>query len=280
MRYGWISTILLAGTLAGCGGGSGDIKTAEPVTPEDIQTIEEAALSGRGLVTPTQRTVAGRNSIVTIDRDLALRVRAGGEIRRTFATPLRSTEGVVVYSSADGSDVLLTNELGRGFGSEFDLNHTTFGVWAESDVAELLEQDTARLIDAAPFYIAVPTPESLMPTTGAALYRGAILATETDGRDLREMLVGAMDAEANFVTGIISANATLADLDSNIWGTVDMPDMAIAGTRFSGSGATSSNGHTGSVDGIFTGPSAAEIAGVLLLTGPTTVRGALAARQR
>ena len=279
MRYGKTLTAFLALTLSACGGG-GSSKLVGPATNDPNRLIADAVRDGSGFVAPTQRSVAGRKSVVTIDRDLAVHVRAGGSIRRTYRSPIRSTEGVVTYSSGDGSDVLITNELGRGFGNKFGLNHTVFGVWAESNVANLLEQGPSQIIDAAPFFIAVPTGESNMPTTGAAIYHGAILATETRGRELQDVLIGALDAEANFVIGTISANATLADLDSVIWGTVDMPDMAISKAKFSGTNATSSNGHTGSVEGIFTGPNAAEIAGILLLNGPTEVRGSLAARQR
>ena len=129
---------------------------------------------------------------------------------------------------------------------------------------------------------AVPTANRDMPRTGIATYAGAALAIETTGRDVETFLIGSLEASADFNTGMMNADVTLANMRSpfDVWGTVTMSDLEIANARFSGTNVTSSNGHSGSVKGEFMGPAAVEFGGVFVIEGPSTVRGSIAGRQQ
>lgn len=279
MRFGPVSGLLALVLLAGCGGGGGD---GPPVAvgTNGVPELADAIANGRGFIAPAQRSVADRSSVVWIERDMSVRIRVAGDVVHTFGEPVTTVSNIETYQSADGRDVLIKNATGLGFGDRFDLNHTSFGVWAESRGADLLQAETADLIDGAPFYLVVPTPRSEMPTTGAALYRGAVLGVETDGREFQAFIVGALDAEVDFLRGTMSATATLSERDGTGWGTVDMPGILISGTAFSSDAVTASSGHRGTVEGVFAGPKAVELAGTLILEGETTVRASIAARQR
>ncbi|MEZ5835518.1 MAG: hypothetical protein R3D03_07305 [Geminicoccaceae bacterium] len=275
------AALLLA--LAGCGGGGGGHGDSDdfvsPVDAGDVPDLAGAIADGSGFVAPAQATVTGRSSTVVIEQGGSIRIRVPGDTLQRYYTPTSTVSNIETYQSYDASDFLIKNTVGQGFGDSFDLNYVSFGVWAESDVADLLMADDPRIIDAAPFYIAVPTPRNQMPLTGAASYRGGVLGVETDGDRMKAVLVGSINAQADFLRGNIYATATLKERDGGAWGTVTMPDIAINGTKFSSENVTASTGHKGEVNGIFAGPDAQEIAGTMVLKGDTTVRASLAARQ-
>ena len=129
MRIAKMFGVLSVLAVVGCSGGGG-FDDAQTASLQSSATLEEAARLGRGMTAPVQRSVAGRKSRVTIGKNLELRVRAGGAVRRTYTTPVRSTAGIETFASEDGSDILVANKIGEGFGGDLRFEpHHVFGLF-------------------------------------------------------------------------------------------------------------------------------------------------------
>ena len=144
-------------------------------------------------------------------------------------------------------------------GSNENLNYATFGAWMANDGG-----GNGRL-----GVIAGGSQTVTMPTSGSATYTGTTIGVGSNG-NAPFALEGNAQILANFGTGSVTttfSGLTTQDLNTNAIGSLatQTGSGTIAGNKYST--AISGGGLSGTANGTFYGPSAAETAGVWKVSG-------------
>lgn len=167
-------------------------------------------------------------------------------------------------ASADGSVVRIAEPSGPGL----DFEYQTFGIWHTG-----AEPQTGGRIGA--FSVGAATAAADVPSTGSATFVGRSQGVYVDGTG--KMLHSDADSrlDVDFAGGAATFRTTgtlLTGTDGS--GVAAAPELDIAGTLSrSGagfSGAVSSAGMSGTAEGAFYGPGAAEAGGLFSLKGSGT----------
>ncbi len=149
------------------------------------------------------------------------------------------------------------------------LSYTALGEWNSNAV-----DDQANYS----FVWGLETPSRDMPTVGSAIYGGGGSYAEAlpDGRTVYGLNV--TFAAADFGAGTMRTSVNLIDTGGSMR-TLRSGDMQISGNRFGGglTGRGDAAAYTGSAEGRFFGPGAAELGGTFEASGPTEIRGSFAA---
>ena len=280
-RLGSMAIVLLLAACGGGGGGSGGGGSSG-------SSVGGSASVQGGLVLPA----AGNGSSVIGQTGTlgGLRVvqQSGAETASVSlgSTPQTWQNGVTrvgdlgVYQTMEGTSVVVTGSSGASSAAAIsNLSYTSYGVWLETRASGALTSTSEQITGAGGFVIGEPTRPSDMPRAGGATYSGEAVAVELRDGQVPRTLSGKFDATADFGSGTVSARADLRDaVNGSSFGRVTMNGLGIRGNEFSGTASAGS--HSGTVEGGFAGPGAAEIGGSFELNGPTTVHGAFAGSSR
>jgi hypothetical protein len=273
---GLLGMALLLAACGGGGGGSsggGSIGSATPqgglVLPASTHASSLIAESGTsGGLRIVQQSSGGTSSV------------SFGGSSQTWRSGVSRIGDLGVYQTTDGTRAVVTSSGGSSSAAAISsLSYTSYGVWLETSASGTLTSTSDQITGAGGFVIGDPTPPSDMPTVGSASYSGQAVAVELRNGQVPRTLSGTFDATADFSNGRVTASADLDDAVSGAaFGRVTMNGLAISGNQFSGSASAGSL--SGSVEGGFAGPAAAEIGGSFELTGASTVHGAFAGSSR
>jgi len=300
-----ISKILLASTalmaLAGCGGGQVAVQAVPaPAAPASVPfvtatagtslaltarqgleafTITNGAAVGAGTAVPTGSLQANPTGSILVNvNGFNLNTPSGRTV--TYVTTAGSANitgtaaaGTLTYENvAVGGTGFTETTLTNGRAST--LTYSTYGVWVESNVATTIPQQVGTL--------ATGVITTAMPTTGTGTFSGNISGFVLTSSDVGRITSGTVSLAANFagnsVTGSVTG-ITTAGIDGGSAGTmtdITLSGGAISGATFNGIAATTLPnpaatfnlaGATGTFGGKFYGPSAAEAAGSIAMTG-------------
>ena len=277
-----LGLVALAMMLAACGGGGGGSSggggptgTAAPQGGLTLPTAgsgssviaENGTLGGLQIV---HQTLSGKSSVSV----------AGTP--RTWGSTTTPIGDLSVFRSLDGTSAVVTSSGGGGSSGGAaisSLEYTSYGVWLESSASGVLTGSSDQVSGAGGFVIGDATPVGDMPRTGSASYSGRAVAVELRDGQVPRTLSGTFDATADFGSGTVTAGADLRDaVNGASFGRVAMNGLGIRGNTFSGAASTGS--HSGTVEGGFAGPRAAELGGSFALEGSSTVHGAFAGSSR
>ena len=185
------------------------------------------------------------------------------------------------YSKTSGTNVNTLRLLNKGGANPtIALTYVQYGHWRRSSLASGVTSTNDTYV-----VFGTRTPGASMPSTGSASY-----TTHLDGTYVNKngvyAVTGAGGLTANFGTGTINYNATLAGLreggGTNIaFGTLNgSGSLSLGGASFNGTGTTNGSGYKLDVNGHFYGPAAQEIGGIFRLTGNNgSGTGALVGKQ-
>lgn len=275
---GLVGVALLLAACGGGGGGGGSSggEAVGSATPQDGLVLP-ASTSASSLIAETGTSSGLR--IVKQSSGGTSSVSFGGSAQ-AWRSGVSRIGDLGVYQTTDGTRAVVTSSGGSSSAAAISsLSYTSYGVWLETSASGTLTSTSDQITGAGGFVIGDPTPPSDMPTVGSARYSGQAVAVELRAGALPRTLSGTFNASADFGNGRVTASADLDDAVSGAaFGRVTMNGLAISGNQFSGSASAGSL--TGSVEGGFAGPAAAEIGGSFELTGASTVHGAFAGSSR
>ena len=273
---GLVAVALLLAACGGGGGGSGGGGSVGTASPQGGLTLPTA---GNGSSVIAESGTLGGLQIVrqTTSGKSSVSVAGTPQTWRNTTTPIGD---LAVFRSLDGASAVVTGGNGTsGAANITSFEYTNFGVWLESSASGVLTGPSNEVSGAGGFVIGDPTPVGDMPRAGSASYSGRAVAVELRDGQAPRPLSGTLDATVDFNAGRLSAAADLAGAaDGSSFGRVSMDGLSISGNRFSG--AASAGDRTGSVEGGFAGPGAAELGGSFALEGSSTVHGAFAGTSR
>ena len=278
--------VLLVLAACGGGGGSGGGGSGMASSPSGLTIPTSGNGNGDSLIARSgtinevtiTRQASGTNSSVSSGPTSSVSFTGSPE---AWSAVMQKLGDLGIFETTDGTSAVVTGGNGSSSAASIkSYEHTTYGVWMETSASGVLTGSSEQVTGAGGFVIGDATPVADMPRAGSASYRGQAVAVELrDGRAPRT-LSGTSTANVDFGTGRVNASATLEDAVSRSpFGTVSMNGLAISGNKFSGT-ATATTGHTGSVEGSFAGPRAAEIGGAFELAGPSAVYGSFAGSSR
>lgn len=233
-----------------------------PPLPDEVSQLATALMEAGSVNFPRQPTAVGSMADIAVEPEATVTVRTESGITQRWSGGSISSAGPYrLYLEDNASDFLMISEADGSSG----LGYSAFGVWAESNVPDLLQADETlpAVIDGSVFYGGVLTPLAQMPTAGEATYAGSAIGGEVDAvtRGLA-LLAGSARFTADFAAGTVSGGVELENATyGGSWGTVSVAAAPISGNAFASDAATSSRGHRGTVDGRFHGPNAQEIGG-------------------
>ena len=205
----WSFTLVITATtgLIGCGGGSSGVTNVDvPTQVERFPTLTDAIADGDD-ISPTQASLQSLSVAVSVAADGSIDLFVEDSLQRSYGAADGTSRGFDRFHSADGSDVLLLSRPGRGVIGGRNLEYTSFGIWAESDVPDFLSTPMAEIIDAGGFFVVSSTPRDRMPSTGGAQYTGDVIALENVIGIGSQLLSGALTADADFAGGKIDITA-------------------------------------------------------------------------
>jgi len=269
------AAILLATTaMAGCGGGSstnGDPGPAS-LTPEEqgIRLRGDIAAGSANVESPLGPSLSDATASFTVDRNfnISVNINAGETLTFTDADVVAAGNAGITQFINDGNRDLLIFALpsGSAAGSaDGNLDYTAFGIWVNDASADLTTAaGTFTAADAGATFLGVPTADGDMPLAGSATYRGAAMGFAATGTTILDVLNGNLSAAANFATNTLNTTLTLNGNSGAPFAQIDAAGVPITGNDFAtaAGGATSDQGHVGTLNGTFFGPAANEIGGV------------------
>jgi hypothetical protein len=281
----------LALALAGCGGGGGGglvitptptpTPTQRNTTLTNLQFSESfanrgATLSGSAAAgTGATSSIQGGNSTVTISYDAANQsytVAANGRqatflpADRTSSTGAQLTtyekqtqSGGTTYNNSFG--LYRTGQTSGGL----NLTYASYGGWQQTN-------NTGTGIDFRQVYFVygVPTAASDLPRTGSASYTTIVDGFWADPVGLYSVS-GTSSLTANFAAGTVATNISLTGQNispgggTRAFGTLN-GTQTISTSDASFSGALAGAGYSGTLNGLFFGPQAAEVGGAFSVT--------------
>lgn len=283
-------------TLAACGGGGSGSAANSPVTQftsvSDLQNAEAVALSGEArIVAYSRNLVTGSVDLVQVNAPQTSTLRANlsdgditalnqssasGSFDLDFTADAETVNsgGIAIMNDAD--TVAIFSDPTE---SEFD--HSSFGTWLQSN------NPSSGTIGVGSY--GAKTAQANMPVSGSASYsgysvgfaerhNGDLLLTESDitvsTPDFSTVNISSTNTYTTNVTGF-SSTRRATDMDFSGSGT-------ISGSDFTANIATGTSvvDLTGSADGSFYGPNAAEVGGTFELSNTrsrTTYVGAYGA---
>lgn len=272
-----LGLVAVAMMLAACGGGGGSSSggSVGTATPQSGLTLPTA---GNGSVIAENGSLGGLQIVrQTSSGTSSVSVAGTPQTWRIGTTPIGD---LAVFRSLDGTSAVVTGgNATSGAASIKSLEYTSYGVWLESSATGVLTGPSSQVSGAGGFVIGDPTPVGDMPRAGSASYSGRAVAVELRDGQAPRPLSGTLDATVDFTSGRLGAAADLAGaVDGSSFGRVSMDGLSISGNRFAGTARAGDR--TGSVEGGFAGPGAAELGGSFELRGSSTVHGAFAATSR
>ena len=145
------------------------------------------------------------------------------------------------------------------------LSYVTLGNWTS------LDSDASSVANGY-LVFGIRAPLDSVPTTGSATYNGQTVGTLVDASGVIYSIAGGGVLTANFGAGTVAGNFTgMAKIDLLTNAATPWRDFTtastIGGNQFGGTAATKDGKLTGTNEGGFYGPGAAEIGGVYRLTG-------------
>lgn len=266
--------------LAGCGGGSGTVESTPPppsyATLADATTTTTATLATTAATYQTSGTVSSAPVFNVGPSNIEISYDPMSKTYRLRGTPVLGSTQQLDQSfgpsdqdpdipGAYNKDTVVDgkssfNRLSTGLSSQ--LTYVSYGAWSVGDLQDGISHYSTGL-----FTYGIPTVSSDMPRSGSASYTLKAFGSDPLG------IEGTGQLAANFGTSTIDMSLTLQRPDI---GLATPPDTHIATVTGSGTiGSTSGHpsfsspltgeGYTGSVNGLFYGPQAAEVGGAFTL---------------
>ncbi len=306
MRH-YILTSALCATLAACGSGSSsnvDVATNPnaPLATEKLgqfaanRTIYASAATVRGSVDSngnlkidsTSQDGFGTGAQLDFNKannSYTLKLNQGG-INRTagpLVASLANTSRDGFYYEYSNSSSNTTEEslvIFRWDNPQVNYSYTTFGVWGRSETSGNSGKFEIAIVAGG-----VPTPAADMPKTGTITYQGfftGALVNATDSGSFGGSSTIVADFAKGTVGGTFTGQQGLVAGNQNFNFTSDAK-IASGGSVYSGAvtggAGTVAAGMTGTLNGGFFGPAAAETAGTFSLRGNgLTAGGAFAGK--
>jgi hypothetical protein len=148
---------------------------------------------------------------------------------------------------------------------ELDLSYVTFGNWTSANPG-------SNSLANGYLVFGVRTPSGSVPNTGSAVFDGEAIGTMTDSSGTIYAISGFAALTADFGAGTVNGDFTgMAKFDVLSTVTTAWRDFTttgtISGNTFSGTAATKDGRLSGTHQGGFFGPAAAEIGGTFRMTG-------------
>ena len=272
-----LGLVAVALVLAACGGGGGSSGggAVGSATPQSGLVLPTS--SGSGVI--AEGGTVGGLRIVQQGSGSRSSLSFGGQTQ-TWQNGATSIGDLGVFQTTNGTSAVVTGGTSSSSAAAITrLEYTSYGVWLETSATAALTSSSDQITGAGGFVIGAATPSSDMPRAGTASYRGQAVAVELRSGQVPRTLSGDLLAAADFTNGRVNATADLRGaVDGSSFGRVTMNGLAISGNRFTGTASAGSL--TGSVQGGFAGPGAAELGGSFELNGSSTVHGAFAGTSR
>lgn len=222
--------------------------TGEPNNSDELLSISSSGV-------PPLAGVSNR--VVTLDQGGLARVG-----RNSPQAPFRPPPGADIAYLVDAENEALIAVNVEALGASGNgLDDTAFGAWM-ADFATLEDSYSAQRIGA--FLFGRSTRSRDMPTFGEARYEGYMTAIELAAGGTATLLDGPGRIFADFDRRRIDGRFDLTS-ESGFWGRLDIDETAIDDNGFRGQTVSTSRGYSGLVSGVFSGPNADEVGGVVEL---------------
>jgi hypothetical protein len=282
-----VGVVFLSLALSACGGSGSSSNSADALVPPptnssltDLQyteTFEAAAASFKGSIgalgiTGVSSEASDLGSDVTItynasNDSYSVSIDQAGINASTTFSPTdidgaSSDDEITVYER-DSGNVSQLFVLFNPDAPSFPLSYVTYGGWLEIDSG-------SNTIEATYMTFGVRTASDDVPSSGMASYTGVTEGYWNDGSNLL-VTSGDVDLTANFTSNSIMGTIDLIgqDVVTNAIRPYDQITASgtISGNRFSGNLAAPVRGASGTWQGGFFGPGAAELGASYRLTG-------------